>query len=291
MPDSFGGLLRTAAIFTAPFVLAPYMITQLPKLFADLNGADAGKTPPVAAPPSPAAPPPPAPPQPADTPFDWTPVGYIVGILAVIAIVVALVWLSWRVIRRGRARAAEREALRRSQIDWWNIGVTAYAEASDGLWEFEKDPMSVYITRPLLADISEPASADFYTAYGLATERHAEAIPTDDAGIEAFVTAAKQARDTFVRADDNARRKARLGYTSGGRQFTEHQRNKVDQARKLLTNAFDEGATPQEARAAHAKALELLDAVGVQVPERLVSKLTLSLEQAHRPALSAGVSK
>lgn len=286
MSDSFVGLLRTAAIFSVPVMLLPYMVSQSRQMFADIAGTDAGKTP------APAPPPPPAPPHPApapqpDAPFDWTPVGYVVGIIAAIAVVVALVWLAWRAVRRGRARTAERKALRRSQIDRWNIGVAAYGKASDGLWEFENDPMSVYITRPLLADTSEPASADFYTAYGLATERHAETVPTDDAAIEAFVTAAKQARDTFVRADDNARRKARLGYTSGGRQFTAPQRNKVDQARKLLTNAFDAGATPQEARAAHAKALELLDAVGVQVPERLVSKLTLSLEQAHRPELTA----
>lgn len=291
MNDPGSSFVKSVAVIIVPLVLLPVMIGQFRDVFKALMGGPDSE--PAAAPP--AAPPPvspsataPAQPAPADAPIDWAVVLIIGAVIALVAVLVVTVWLSVKAVKRRRVRAEERAALRQRQIDRWNVGVAALAEASDGLWAFEQDPMSVYITRPLLADTSEPASAEFYTAYGLATELHSETIPDDDPSIEAFVTAAKQARDAFVRADQNALRQARLGYTAGGRKFTAGEQRKVDQAGKLLNHAFGAGTTPQEAKSAHAKALSLLDDVGVVVPERLVAKLTLSLEQAHRPELTGG---
>lgn len=290
MNDPVSSFVKSIAVVIVPVALLPWAMSQFRDVFKALVGEVDSKpapAPPVATP-QPVSTPAPAPAQPADAPIDWTVVLYIGAVIAVVAVLAVTIWLSVKAVKRRRSRVEEREALRQRQSDRWKVGVVALAEASDGLWAFEQDPMSVYITRPLLADISEPASAEFYTAYGLATELHSETIPGDDSSIEAFVTAAKQARDAFVRADQNALRQARLGYTAGGRKLSAGEQRKVDQAGKLLNHAFGAGTTPQEAKSAHAKALSLLDDVGVVVPERLVAKLTLSLEQAHRPELTGG---
>jgi hypothetical protein len=65
--------------------------------------------------------------------------------------------------------------------------------------------------RPLLADVNEPATAAFYSAYSAAQALHTPAIPSDEDAITAFVAAASSAQRAFESADANARSKAQRG--------------------------------------------------------------------------------
>ncbi|WP_102145697.1 hypothetical protein [Mycobacterium hubeiense] len=165
----------------------------------------------------------------------------------------------------------------------------AVASVSERLWDFESDPESAYFTRPLLADVTEPDSAQFYSAYAKAQALHTEMVPLDDESIAAFVTAAGEAERAFGVADENARRKARLGVVSGGRVLTIDEKRKLGQARKLMAQALDTANTAEAAALAHAKATGLLDEIGVVVPERLATAVVHQIEATHRAALTAAL--
>jgi hypothetical protein len=60
------------------------------------------------------------------------------------------------------------------------MGVTILEITSANLMEFKSEVGSVYVTRPLLADVNEPVTARFYTAYAEAQALHTEMAPTDD---------------------------------------------------------------------------------------------------------------
>lgn len=104
-------------------------------------------------------------------------------------------WLAYR--RRRRA----------DQIRRWRAGTVALDETAAEVMKFELDPLAPY-TRPLLGDVTEPATAAFYSAYSAAQHRHAPTIPPDEESISGFVAAATAARRAFEVADLNARTKA-----------------------------------------------------------------------------------
>ncbi|WP_207555075.1 hypothetical protein, partial [Mycobacteroides abscessus] len=140
--------------------------------------------------------------------------------------------------------------------------------------------------RPLLADVNEPATARFYTAYGEAQALRTDTVPTDDQRIADFLKAAQEALHAFGIADENARRKARIGVVNGDKYLSTGEKRKLDQARKLLAQAMDPAASSSEASAAHAKALELLDSIGVVIPEKLATKGFRAIEQRRQLALT-----
>lgn len=253
------------------FMVVAATITTLPRLFSEMTSSMDRST--RVENTAPAVPPA------VSQPIDWGSVGVGAAVVVAMIVMAVVAVTAWRVTATHRRRRAR-------QIAAWNTGERSFAEASNLLWDFEKDPMSVYFIRPLLADTNERASAEFYTAYAAANDLHTEAMPTDDDLIDEFAAAAKEAVAAFQRADESARRKARLGIGSADRMFTVAESKKVDQARKLLAAALDPAATPSEAKTAHDRALRLLDDVGVVIPERLVTKVTLSLEAAHRQAIT-----
>lgn len=225
---------------------------------------------------------------------DWTTVVTVGGIAVAVIIAIALVMLTARyliptVARRRAARGSQmryEQARRAAQIELWQLGLHALAETSDAITAFETDPESLYFTRPLLADVNEPTTAAFYDAYEAARILRTDTIPADNEMIIAFTDAANAARRAFGVADDNARRKARLGIAHDDRRLTVDERRKIDQAHKLMRQAHDPALTEQHAHNALAKSLSLLDAAGIIVPERLTAKVTKSIETIHRPALT-----
>lgn len=241
--------------------------------------------------PAPAPPPPPKPAPPQSTPAPTSVSSTAIFIvLASIAGVVALAVLTGKgisFIGSRRQIAEERTARRQQQVDRWTNGLSTMNATAEALMAFEVDPEAVYFTRPLLADTTEPASARFYTAFATAQTLKLENIPTDDDAITAFVNAATEAQQAFNAADENARRKARVGVSSNGRSLSAADKRKVDQARKLMATATNPAASPNESDVAHQKALELLDAVGTIIPERLVTKVTRQLETVRRQAITA----
>ena len=138
--------------------------------------------------------------------ISWAHVG--IGAL-LIATVVAIALGVWKARRSRRAAAMARAA----QVDEWGKGVEALRAVSAALTAFEcdfdREVEPAYFIRPLLADVNEPATARFYSAYGQAQALYTETVPTDDNQIATFVTAAQHALHAFEIADENARQKAR----------------------------------------------------------------------------------
>lgn len=278
-------LARTAlmAVMTIVFF---NMTPTLVSLMRATTGPDpAGAT---TAPKAPA--PSPAPPPAHDTTgpaIDWSFLLPTAGALAAAAALIGVIYLATHAITTRRQRRDVAAAARTAQLQRWSIGERAIQETSTQLMDFENNPESVYFTRPLLADVTEPDTAAFYTAFTEARSLHVETAPTDDEQITAFVTAATAAQRAFTVANDNALRKARRGVIHGGRKLTEHETRKLGQARKLLAHALDPANTPELANQAHAKAQDLIDEVGLIIPERLTATTMRSIEALHTIALSA----
>lgn len=229
----------------------------------------------------------PAAPAPPAQPIDTTTVA-IVGIIALaLCVAIPVVIMLYR---RHTTHALEKRATTArlaAHAELWQRGTKTLAEASEALMAFESDPESVYFTRRLLADVNEPATADFYTAYSTAMSLHTETIPADTDMIIKFVDAAKAARRAFDTADENARRKARLGISHDNHKLTTDELRKIGQAQKLMRQAHDPAITEANAHNALTKALSLLDSAGVIVPERLTANVTKSIATIHRRALTS----
>lgn len=247
-------------------------------------------SPTTAARPSP-TPPPTTQPDPAPTePIDWTWAAYFAVALLLLAATATVIAAIWWALSRRRAHIRERNARRQTQIDRWNRGLAILNATSDALAEFEFDKAEVYFNRPLLGVLTEPASAEFYDAYATAVNLKTDDIPIDDDTITTFVNAATKAHTAFTRADENARNKASRGIIHDNQRLNHTQRRKLEQARKFMAQAADASATPEFAHNVHAKALDLLDDVGLHIPRRLIDNVTRSIETAHRAALPAGSS-
>ncbi|MEB3023001.1 MULTISPECIES: hypothetical protein [Mycolicibacter] len=257
------------------------LIAQIPKVLSVIAEDIKAVTDPASTPSAP-------PPTPAE-PIDWSlAIGIGASILAALAGIGATL-LMWRYVARRRLSKREQRARRADQIALWQQGVAVLAKTSEALMAFESDPESVYFTRRLLADVNEPATAAFYTAYDTAQSRHTEAIPTDTGMITAFVEAATAAHRAFETADENARRKTRMGISHDGHRLTADERRKIDQAQKLMRQAHDPALTRAHAHNVLAKALELLGTAGVIIPERLTGNFIEqleSIENIHRRALA-----
>ncbi|NTY62643.1 hypothetical protein [Mycolicibacterium sphagni] len=229
----------------------------------------------------------PSPPAQPSTPADWTPLVIALAVAAGGGGLTYAGYKTWSAIQDRQHRKSLQDLQRQGQLDRWDIGIASFNDAAEALIAFETDPESVYFTRPLLSDTDEPATAAFYAAFGAAQGLKLETVPTDDAAIAAFVAAAAAAQRAFNKADQNARRKARIGIVHDDRRLTDTDKRKLEQARKLMTTATHPGTSPTEAQAAHSKALLLLDDVGLIVPERLVTNVTRCIETVQRQAITA----
>lgn len=193
------------------------------------------------------------------------------------------------VIRFRESRASgqpRRDQIRAAQVELWTKGLADYRATCDELVAFETNLESIF-DRPLLGDVTEPATAAFYTAFETAQQLHLENIPCNDDHIHRFVAAAKAARRAFADADTNARTKASNNIGAGNRDLTAVEVRRMRLARKTLALATDPAAAPGEVQAAYEKITELLDGV-TQIPASAQRKMTAAITAAKRPALTAG---
>ncbi|MGH3802997.1 MAG: hypothetical protein ACRDTD_23275, partial [Pseudonocardiaceae bacterium] len=241
---------------------------------------------PTAAAPVPAPQTAPNPPTAQDSePFDWSILAIIGGTIAAIGVAVALVIAAKRARIRRTTEHTRREQARAAQLELWAKGVDAYSATCDGLMEFETNLESIF-DRPLLGDITEPATATFYAAFEIAHERHLENVPYNDDQIQQFVDAATTAHRAFAAADTNARTKARNNIVAGDRHLTRGEARRKKLARKALAVATDPQAAPGEVQAAFEKVIELLAGI-TEIPTAAKSTMTAAITTASRPALTA----
>lgn len=136
--------------------------------------------------------------------------------------------------------------------------------------EFEFSPMDVALTRRLLWDLTEPATARFYEAFDAANMLRTDTSPSDPS---AFIDAAERARVAWEAADRNARNKAEQNISSGGVVLTPDAVRHRDTAAAAMSLALDAGTPAPEAGLAWRKANEAMERAGMRVPPSWQKKI------------------
>lgn len=156
--------------------------------------------------------------------------------------------------------------------DEWNAAVKTLSSVTDEYAKFLFTPSDALVSRRLLDDLTEPATARFTEAYALANSLLTDTYPGDDAARE-FVNAAKSARRTWDAANDNATRKGEQNIGSNNTPMSLEQVSASRTAHGLLDKAVHEATPVTEASLSWKKALEQLTAAGIPVYDSTVNKL------------------
>lgn len=128
--------------------------------------------------------------------------GVQLAVLATLPGLIVAIAAIYLLLRRRADKARRADQLRR-----WRMASAKLDDIASAIMAFELDPQSRH-ARPLLGDVSEPATAAFYTAYTAAHNLRTPAIPRDEEAITAFAAAVSNARRAFDAADLNARSKS-----------------------------------------------------------------------------------
>ncbi|WP_370132582.1 hypothetical protein [Streptacidiphilus sp. EB103A] len=182
-----------------------------------------------------------------------------IGGVAVLATVTATAFG----VVRGRS---ERRA---AQAERWLLLTQEHDRIREEYGTYLADPLA-YLDRPTLGDTSVPETVAFLHALDAAQD--ARRSRDDLAGYRIAISVLKTASRT---ADETARR-------VGLNHLPQRERSVVRQARKILAQALNSGATEQERRSAYAKACKMLEGIVV-----LPREARAALESASRPGLSA----
>lgn len=157
---------------------------------------------------------------------------------------------------------------------------TAWKRANDELLrvtnafaDFEFSPIDVAFTRRLLWDLTEPATARFYEAFGEANALRTHEEPRSAESSAAFVAAVERAVAAWEVADRNARDKAEQNVVSGGEVLSPERAKHRDTALAAMTLALNPSSTDAEAGTAWGKTVEALDRAGLTVPASKFEKL------------------
>lgn len=156
--------------------------------------------------------------------------------------------------------------------DEWNAAVKTLSSVTDEYAKFLFTPSDALVSRRLLDDLTEPATARFTEAYALANALLTDTYPGDGAARE-FVNAAKSARRTWDAANDNATRKGEQNIGSNNTPMSLEQVSASRTAHGLLDKAVHEETPVTEASLSWKKALEQLTAAGIPVYDSTVNKL------------------
>jgi hypothetical protein len=221
----------------------------------------------------------PAPPVPAapapDEPMNWTP---FIAVGAIIAALIGLALLGL-IAFRARNQIADRKAAAADREKDWHTARMIFDQTRTKFADYLADPHAVF-ERPTLDDHTDAFTAAFLTALADAEALHTETVPRSAQRIDEFRTAAATLAAAWTAADRNAR-KIGMGVLTRG------QRKTLTTIKRVLAIALDESATAGERETAMRTVTRLAGELPVAVnTDRIVQKLTLSLENAQRKALT-----
>ncbi|WP_408899859.1 hypothetical protein ACJ5H2_22015 (plasmid) [Nocardioides sp. R1-1] len=210
-------------------------------------------------------------PDPSVPDIDWSLVASIAaGAAGVIAAVFVVLYVSGRV-RRARTRDAA-EADRLDRI--WKESVQRHDRLRERWMDFQHDIEKV-LSFPLLSDVSEPKTGAFIEALGAAADLSATRRPKAAEAVERYAQATRTAETKWQAALHHAER-VRLA------RFEPRERDRIKKVQRLLRQAKNGGASPEERRTYYERAREMLgDLIRLPEPTRL------ALEQAVRGELEA----
>lgn len=159
----------------------------------------------------------------------------------------------------------------------WMDAQTALQQLDDEWLAFLTDPESLFLTRPLLLDRSDPVIGDYHRAWEAAKDAAVDPVaPTavDLARLEKLVTAAW---DAWLRADARARSIGLDNFRSG-------ERVALRRARKMLALMDDPATTPayrDELLTALRRALDQLETIRITARDlrRIPALMSLDLRE------------
>lgn len=210
-------------------------------------------------------------PDPPAPDIDWSLVAAIAaGAAGVIAALLLVLYVSGRV-RRARTRdAAETDRLDRI----WKESVQRHDRLREQWMDFQHDIEKV-LSFPLLSDVAEPKTGAFIEALGAAADLSATRRSKSAEAVERYAQATRTAETKWQAALHHAER-VRLA------RFEPGERDRIKKVQRLLRQAKNGGASPEERRTYYERAREMLgDLIRLPEPARL------ALEQAVRGELEA----
>lgn len=157
--------------------------------------------------------------------------------------------------------------------DSWTRASDELLRVTNAFADFEFSPIDVAFTRRLLWDLTEPATARFYEAFGEANALRTHEEPRSAESSAAFVAAVERAAAAWDVADRNARDKAEQNVVSGGEVLSPERAKHRDTALAAMTLALNPSSTDAEAGTAWGKTVEALDRAGLTVPASKFEKL------------------
>lgn len=212
-------------------------------------------------------------PEPSLPDIDWSLIGWIAaGVGGSIAAIFIVSYL-YRKTQLARGRdAAEKKRLARI----WDESVQRHDQLREQWLSYQQDIDKV-LSFPLLSDVAEPKTAAFIEALGVAADLSSERRPKSTEEVERYATATRAAETRWQAALHHAQR-TRLA------RFAPGERDRIKKVQRLLQQAMNAAASPEERRTYYQRARELLgDLIPLPEPARL------SLEQSVRGELAAPV--
>lgn len=221
----------------------------------------------------------PAPTAPPNLTWLWV----TLGILVIIALVLASWWLAQNVRRAHRRAAAEQEKRRSvalERVSEWQRYRAAVATIQAEYAAFESDVVRPLLW-PALTDVRQPETAAFHTCLKAAVDLDFEAVPARDEKIAELGAAVAQLDAAWRTARRTARQ---IGMS--------HQRYDVRRAVKkcirLIEQSRDVRGNTADARAAYAaRAMEILGELHTNGSLALPAPVLRQIEAATRPAITA----
>lgn len=164
----------------------------------------------------------------------------------------------------------------------WKSAVEALSKLTADFAAYEFDPQAVLIERPLLRDLTEPATARFYDAFGDANALLTSTKPDTKGEVDTFVSAVERAVRAWDVANDNALRKGEQNITADSQRMSPEQVSAKNRAAGLLNKALDAAAPEAEAALSWSKALDSLTHAGMGAPKSAIDKLKNNNELVSR---------
>lgn len=212
-------------------------------------------------------------PEPSLPEIDWSLIGWIAAGVGGSVATIFIVSYLYRKAQLARGR----DAIEKKRLDRiWDESVQRHDELREQWLSFQQDIDKV-LSFPLLSDVAEPKTAAFIEALGVAGDLSSDRRPRSAEEVERYAKATRAAETRWQAALLHAQR-TRLA------RFAPGERDRIKKVQRLLQQAMNGGASPEERRTYFQRARELLgDLIPLPEPARL------ALEQSVRGELAAPV--
>lgn len=210
-----------------------------------------------------------------DEPINWAP---LITVGAIIAALLGLAVLGL-IALRTRHQIADRKAAAADREKDWHTARTVFDQTRTKFADYLADPYAIF-ERPTLDDHTDTYTAAFLAALAAAEALHTETVPRSAQRIDEFRTAAIALAAAWTAADQHARE-------IGMGVLTPEQRKTLTTIERALAIALDESAPAGEREAAMRTVIRLAEELPISPNiDRIAHKLTLSIENAQRKALT-----